>query len=131
MKRRQYAILLALFFSLLPYFDVFALAIVGLVTLRKGAREGFLVLVCVSLPTWGALLIQQHALINLDNFGLPGFFVWGAAILLRQGFSWSALFKINCLISGIVLVGLHFYFGESQLQQYWVKLFVTNLKELS
>ncbi|WP_115091100.1 hypothetical protein [Legionella worsleiensis] len=92
LESKQQAILFAVVLSVLPFVSWLSVALVALVTLRKGAKAGFEVmlpaLVIHSVPLL-MLVPVDSALINTLITYIPCF---AAALALRQATSWQAAF---------------------------------------
>lgn len=93
MSGRRQAATVAILFALVPLLNLLSGAVVALVTLRKGWREGFLVMLWAQLP----------ALLSIYNSGdaTPAFLLVAALLCgesLRRNQSWSiALMLISAL----------------------------------
>ena len=108
LEKKQQAILYAIVFSIVPFASWLSVAIVCLVTLRKGARSGFDVmlpaLVIHSVPLM-MLIPLSGALINTLIAYLPCYF---AAVALRKTEQWQAVFGVLLLqaLVGCLLIQL-------------------------
>jgi hypothetical protein len=105
-----FAATLAMLSMLVVPLSVFSSAAVALVTLRKGAYEGFIILVCSCLAAGVlATLIQVPWLfivIYLLIFWLP---VWLIAVVLRVGRHITLAVEIAVLIGAVGVVGYYLY----------------------
>ncbi len=103
------AIIVAFVCTLLPLIYLpggFAAAIiVGLVTLKKGAKDGFWVLVWVALPAICLLFLKRFGV--FDILLLRCVLVWLFAIMLRQFSSWRMILEVAVLLGFLVVAGLH------------------------
>lgn len=94
LENKQQAIIYAIVFSILPFASWLSVALVGLVTLRKGARSGFDILlpalVVHSVPLM-MLIPLSSALVNTLIAYLPCYF---AAITLRKTGTWQSVFGV-------------------------------------
>lgn len=92
LDNKQYAILCAVLFSILPFASWLSIAVIALVTLRKGAKSGFEVLlpalVIHSVPLL-MLVSLNSVVINSLLAYLPCYF---AALCLRNTANWSIAF---------------------------------------
>lgn len=92
LENKQYAIFCAVILSIVPFASWLSVALVSLITLRKGARPGFEVmlpaLIIHSVPLI-MLLPLEMALINTMIAYLPCYI---AALTLRKTASWSNVF---------------------------------------
>ncbi|MBI2786099.1 MAG: hypothetical protein HYX60_07270, partial [Legionella longbeachae] len=112
LESKQQAIIYAVVFSILPFASWLSVALVTLVTLRKGAKPGFDVLlpalVIHSVPLM-MLVPLSSALINTLIAYLPCYF---AALILRKTESWQVVFGVfliqaffGCLIVQLIVPG--------------------------
>lgn len=94
LENKQQAIMFAVVFSILPFASWLSVALVSLVTLRKGARSGFDLLlpalVVHSVPLM-MLIPLSSALINTLIAYVPCYF---AALALRQTEKWQVVFGV-------------------------------------
>jgi hypothetical protein len=94
LESKQQAIIYAIVFSILPFASWLSVALVGLVTLRKGARRGFDVLlpalVVHSVPLM-MLIPLSSALVNTLIAYIPCYF---AARALRKTGKWQTVFGV-------------------------------------
>lgn len=101
---------LALLSLIMPPVSIVSSATVALVTLRRGAFEGFYVLACSSAASalLGFLLLgnYQFALLYGVVLWLP---VWLISIVLREGRYLSLAVEIAVLIGILCVVGFYFY----------------------
>ena len=128
LENKQQAIVFALVFSILPFASWLSVALVSLVTLRKGARAGFDLLlpalVVHSVPLM-MLIPLSSALINTLIAYLPCYF---AALALRKTEKWQAVFGVfliqaflGCLLIQLSVpdfIVLQFNQFKSVLMQY-------------
>lgn len=109
MRSRWNAVLAALALSFAPLLSFLASAIVALVTLRKGANEGALVLAVSLLP---ALMFGDG--IMLSNYGMI-IAVYAAALALRQTVSLLNSITVAALASAGLILGILGFAAESLL----------------
>ncbi|MGC1182486.1 hypothetical protein [Legionella sp.] len=97
LESKQQSIIYAVIFSVLPFASWMSIALVSLVTLRKGARSGFDVLlpalVFHSVPLM-MLYPLSSALINTLIAYLPCYF---GALVLRKTEKWQVVFGVSLL----------------------------------
>lgn len=86
-----YAILCAVVLALLPYTSWLSVALIALVTLRKGSREGGVLLAAVLLAHFAFSLTTLTAKLAIINTLLVFMPCYLAAILLRITASWRAV----------------------------------------
>ncbi len=122
MSSRRNAWLAALLFSLLPLLSWVSAIIMGLVTLRKGAREGLWLLGVISFATFiSAALFGQLSWWVLWNDWLGNtFLVWLFAVALRMTGSWARLLQIAMLLSILAILIVHMH--QTDVYQWWLGL---------
>ncbi|MGR9101120.1 MAG: DUF2232 domain-containing protein [Gammaproteobacteria bacterium] len=117
MRGRMQAVMVASALALLslrvPPFSVFSSAAVALITLRKGANEGLLVVLVSMLAAsaLGAMLFGgfQFALIYGLALWLP---IWLVSILLRVGRSLSLVTEVVVLIGSVGVIGYYLFASD-------------------
>lgn len=115
LQKRRHAILLALLFTFIPLMGWASDAIMALVTLRKGAKEGAIVLLWITLPYLVLALLSYPSLFFYTILG-GSCVVFLAALILRSTHSWENVFQ--CLvIAGIIVVAIVHLFMPDLLQQ--------------
>lgn len=125
MRGRKEAILIALLFLAIPYFDWVSVVIMALVTLRKGTEEGLWLLAVVTIVPTLVLVPMGYPLTSLILYVLAGsVVVWLFASLLRQTISWSLVIQAGAAIGLIAVIIVHGYVAdvgswwEANLQRY-------------
>ena len=121
----------ALVISCIPLLGSIGVLIAGLVTLRKGALEGLLVLIAATLPyifkyysySSGSELAFLGLMLTLTSNAL----IWVFAIILRRYSNWNAVLEYALLI-GVAAIGMtHLLYPEvatwwgTQMTQYLSK----------
>lgn len=106
MRSQRNAGLLALVFALLPFLNWLSVIIMALVTLRRGAKQGFLILICVLLPSVVWLFISKNDTVLL-NIIVGATVVWILASVLHKTHSWSYVLLAGAFIGAVVIVALH------------------------
>ncbi len=112
LKKNGNAALAAFLCSILPvFFGSISTVIVGLVTLRKGEREGFFVL------AWGILPLLARAFVDKSYLffataAIAFVLVWGMAAIMRHYSSWTVLLEVSALL-GVCVVLATLFFRES------------------
>jgi hypothetical protein len=99
MRGRRQAVALGLLFTIVPLLGWVSNAIVSLVTLRKGAKEGAIVLLWVILPAVVASSLGNRWIILYGIIG-GSLFSYALALILRQTQSWKKV------LTAILLIGL-------------------------
>ncbi len=127
LSRQTAAILYAMVLSLLPYTNWLSVVIIALITLRKGWREGIVVLVPTVMAHWGyslATLPMFAALLNTLILFVPCYL---AACVLRLTANWQGVaaffFLCLCLVALLVQICL----PELVLTQYQYVIEVVKL----
>ncbi len=115
LKNNTNAAFVALLFALFPFVNLplggfFAALIVGLVTLQKGAKDGFVILLWVALPVTALLLLKRIGL--FDMLFLRCVLVWLFAIVLSKKHGWVPVLALSLLLGFIAVMVLHFVLGD-------------------
>jgi hypothetical protein len=130
LAKERNATMVALIFILLPLLKIplgsVAAIIVAFVTLARGAKAGFWVVVWIALPAISLLYLKQVG--GFDTLLLYGVVAWGAAIILRRYASWSLVLEAGTLLGIVVIVALHLIVPD--LQQWWAGVINNTIKEL-
>lgn len=126
MRGRQQAILMALLFSILPLFSWVADVIVALVALRKGAKEGLVVLLWSILPV--LVLAWHYPEILLYRVLLGTVFIYLLALLLRKKNSWMTVLQIMCLVGFVAVSAIHI--AEPTIADIWHKQLLANFNQI-
>jgi hypothetical protein len=107
MRGRRQAVIVGLLFTLIPLFGWVSNAIVALVTLRKGAKEGAIILLWVILPAVVVASLGNRLIILYGIIG-GSLFTYVLALILRQTQSWKTVLTVTLLIglSAVLLVHL-------------------------
>jgi hypothetical protein len=120
-ENKQYAILCAVLFSILPFASWLSVALVTLITLRKGAKPGFEVLIPAavihSVPLV-MLVSLENVLINTLIAYIP---CYVAALFLRKTASWqvvSGVFFLQALSAFLLIQFLVPDFAVIQFAQF-------------
>jgi hypothetical protein len=122
MRGRMQAILVAavaaMLSLLLPPFNYLSSAVVGLVTLRKGWREGLIIIMGSGVAMAALALLTPvdplHADLIAAAIWVP---VWMLALVLRYTVSLSATVSVAALAGGVLVVGA--YLGIDNPAQAW------------
>lgn len=107
LKGRRQSIIAALILSILPFLSWLGVAIMGLVTLRKGAKEGFILVLWIMLPSIALAIALHSPLAFLYNVLLGIGVVWLLAVILRQTSSWLAVINTSVVIAVIFVSVCH------------------------
>jgi len=119
---RKQAAMMALIWTLVPFMGWLGTVIMVLVTLRKGAFEGFLVLLWAALPSVVFALLGYK--VQFVYGVLCGSLVsWLLAIVLCQTRSWVTLLQAGALLGMIAVVAIHGVMPD--INGYWYNLLNT------
>lgn len=127
MFNRQQAILAAVAFGMIPTLGWIGVAIMGLITLSKGPKEGAIVLVCLAFPDVFFALMGMPVLAAASDFFLGSVIVWGLAVLFRQTSSWLDVLRLSTILGVIGVALVHLYFNDPA--QWWYSQFESSFKE--
>ncbi len=108
MRGRRQAIIIALLFTFIPLMGWVSDAIVALVTLRKGPKEGAIVLIWVILPSIVVALLGYPELWIYDIIG-GSVAVYGLALVLRRTGSWAFVLQISMLLGVAAVAVVHMF----------------------
>lgn len=118
LENKQYAILYAVILSIIPFASWLSVALVTLVTLRKGAKPGFEVmlpaLVVHSVPLM-MLVPLESALTNTLIAYVPCYI---AALCLRKTMSWQVVFGVFLIQAFIGFICLQLLVPDFILDQF-------------
>lgn len=107
MRGRRQAIIVALLFTLIPFLGWVSDVIVVLVTLRKGAKEGGIVLLWMILPTAVLAIVGYPDLWWYDIIA-GSLVTYLLALVLRETNSWAWVLQVGMVFGliGVMLVHL-------------------------
>ena len=121
LENKQYAIACAALFSIIPFCAWLSVALIALVTLRKGAKTGFEIMlpamIIHSVPLM-MLMPLNAALVNALITYLP---CYAAALSLRKTTSWqvvAVVFLLQASLAFLLIQLLYPEFINSQLIQF-------------
>lgn len=119
MRGRREAVLLAVGGAAIPMFFWVGAAVVGLVTLRRGARDGFVVMLWAALPA--LVLAWFGEIMPLAALAGTALLAW----LLRLTASWPWTLCGAALLGLVLSAGLHLGGGEylAEVEKMFVTLF--------
>jgi hypothetical protein len=113
LRSRLTAIALALLFAPLPFLSWVSAVIVGLVVLRKGMGEGFLVLLWSTLPVVVLAFFSHSWLLLSTRVLLGGLLVWMMAGLFRRAANWLLLINFTVVFGIICVLLFHLVTGDA------------------
>ncbi|MES2999041.1 MAG: hypothetical protein V4700_07000 [Pseudomonadota bacterium] len=118
MRGRQQAIIVGLLFTIVPLLGWVSNVIISLVTLRKGPKEGAIVLLWIILPVVvvASLANPWIALYNIVGGSL---FAYLLALILRQTQSWKKVLEVGMFLGLLVVLLVHLLVPD--VQAFWVK----------
>jgi|GEM_PF-540497 len=124
--------------TFIPLIGTISIVIAGLVTLRKGALEGFWILAAATLPYFVPSLIHilQHpneslglGLILISTVAvISNILTWFLAILLRRFNNWNFILEL-CTLIGIILITTA-HVAVPNLDNWWEKRLNTHLSQM-
>lgn len=127
MRSRRNAGLLALVFALLPFFNWLSVIIMALVTLRRGAKEGLVILFCVLLPSIVWVLYTKNETILL-NIVIGATAIWIMASVLHKTHNWSRVLILGAFIGSVIIVLLHNYIPD--MNAWWQQKMLASLQKV-
>ena len=120
LSTRTHALVYAAILAVLPYCNWLAMAVLALVTLRKGEREGGRVLLGVCLAHTLGLLVSLPLSIALFNSAMVFVPTFLAAYSLRATQSWQAVAAVLFLLVIIAAVIIQQFIPEWVISQYTI-----------
>lgn len=120
MRGRRQAVIVGLLFTILPLFGWMSNVIVSLVTLRKGAKEGAIVLLWVILPAVVVAGLGNRLIILYGIIG-GSLFTYVLALVLRQTQSWKAVLTASLLLGLLAVLLVHAWIPN--ITEVWVNQF--------
>lgn len=120
MRGRRQAVIVGLLFTILPLFGWVSNVIVSLVTLRKGAKEGAIVLLWIILPAVVVAGLGNRLIILYGIIG-GSLFTYVLALVLRQTQSWKAVLTVSLLLSLLAVLLAHAWIPN--ITEVWVNQF--------
>lgn len=111
MRGRRQAVSLGLLFTIVPLLGWVSNAIISLVTLRKGAKEGAIVLLWVILPAVVASSLGNRWIILYGIMG-GSLFSYALALILRQTQSWKKVLTAILLIGLLAVLLVHLWIPD-------------------
>lgn len=115
---KWHALVHAMALALLPYTAWLSVAIIALVTLRKGWREGGWLIIPVMIAHVALSLTSLNAAIGLINTLLTFMPCYLAACALRSTISWRAVSCVFFMQAGLILVMVQLWFPDFVAAQY-------------
>lgn len=123
---RSRAFAVAFICAYLPLLGSISILITGLVTLRKGASEGALILVAATAPFLLSYYMAhppadqaEMAFIAVLTIVVSNLVVWLYAILLRKYNNWSLILELSLLLSIVIIGAVHLFIPD--IQAWWGK----------
>lgn len=118
LENNRYALLSAVFLVLFPYTTWASLAIIALVTLKKGWHDGALLLMPIATAYFGVLLIREPTIIAVINTFITFLPVYIAACVLGWSVSWRAVAGFFLLLAGLCAFVLQMTLPDFITRQY-------------
>jgi len=127
LRGRRQALMVAIPAMVLPLTGWIAGSIVGLWTLRKGIREGAILLLMTAIPAVVfAAFGHTELLVGRVLYGI--LCVWVLASALRHFESWQKVLQIAAALGIAIIVIVHLY--NADLYAWWETQLATYLKEI-
>lgn len=120
MRGRRQAVIIGLLFTILPLFGWVSNVIVSLVTLRKGAKEGAIVLLWIILPAVVVASLGNRLIILYGIIG-GSLFTYVLALVLRQTQSWKAVLTASLSLGLLAVLLVHAWIPN--ITEVWVNQF--------
>ncbi len=120
MRGRRQAVIVGLLFTIVPLFGWVSNVIISLVTLRKGAKEGAIVLLWVILPAVVVASLGNRLIILYGIIG-GSLFTYVLALVLRQTQSWKAVLTASLLLGLLAVLLAHAWIPN--ITEVWVNQF--------
>lgn len=120
MRGRRQAVIVGLLFTVVPLFGWVSNVIVSLVTLRKGAKEGAIVLLWVILPAVVVASLGNRLIILYGVMG-GSLFTYVLSWVLRRTQSWKAVLTVILLLGLLAVVLVHLWMPN--ISEIWTKQF--------
>lgn len=127
MRGRFEAAWVALILTIIPFVGWLGTAVMGLVTLRKGPYEGFMILMWTALPSLLLFALGHHLQFYVQVFALS-LIVWLLAIVLRMMASWSQVLLASAGLAIIVVLFAHAVVND--LPAFWYNFIQSHFAEL-
>lgn len=126
LENSKYAVFLAVLLSVMPYTTWLSLAIIALVTLKKGAREGALLMMPVMIAFLARALLAVPAVPAIINTLLAFIPCYAAACVLGFTVSWRAVAAFFIVLVALSAWLLQAYLPEFIMAQYQFVFAVMN-----
>lgn len=118
LENKWHALAHAIVLALLPYTAWLSVAIIALVTLRRGGRDGGWLLIPVIIAHFALLLASTSPMISIVNTLLTFMPCYLAALVLRHTASWSAVAWYFFLQVIVIVLSLHVFMPDFIMAQY-------------
>jgi hypothetical protein len=126
MRNRLGAAALVFVLAAVPFLNWLALIILALMTLRKGARDSFLLLILACIPSLVYALLGNNSILL---YGLPALLaLWLFGLVLRTTYSWSWVLLTATLVGVISVLCMHLYIGDASA--WWQQKTLLYLQQL-
>lgn len=116
LNRPIYRLGLILLFSFLPFLGWVSTVMIGLVTLQKGWKTGFLVFILPAIPSLIVYFFSPFDKLILFNLLLINFLTWVFAVVLQYFFSWVWVLQALSLVSVGIILLLHLMYPDLQVR---------------
>lgn len=130
LQSRSRAFGVAFVCAYIPLLGSISILIAGLVTLRKGALEGFYILIAATVPFLLSYFLAsppadqvQMALMGIIAVVASNIVVWVYAVLLRKYSNWSLILELSVLAGVMIIGAIHLFFPD--IQNWWAAQLTT------
>ena len=127
MRSRQNAMLSAFAFAFLPILHWLSAIIIALVTLRRGAKEGALILLSVLAPLALLALFWKNSMAAY-NATLAVTSVWLLAIILHDTHNWSVVLLVGAGLAILGIIVVHGYITD--INAWWQHRMLNYLQQM-
>ncbi|MDF1757130.1 MAG: hypothetical protein P1U74_02385 [Legionellaceae bacterium] len=115
---KNYAILCTMILAMIPFTSWLAVVFVALITLRKGWREGAMLVIPVTCVFFGCSLVATStfpAIVNSMTLFVPCYL---AACALRTTMTWQSVVCVFFLLISLTTIGIQLFAPEFIISQY-------------
>ena len=118
LENHRHALVFAVLLAVMPYTTWMALSIIALVTLKKGWREGALLLMPVMTAYFARSLVSVPTMVASVNTLLTFLPCYFAAFVLGKTVSWRSVAAFFCVLIGSCVLLLQIFMPEMIAAQY-------------
>ena len=115
-RSRRNAALLTFILVFIPILHWFSLIIMALITLRRGAKEGILILISM-LAAIALLTLISWNRVMIYNAVLAMTLVWLLGVILHHTYSWILVLLVAASLAIFAVTVIHWYVPD--IDQWW------------